>query len=681
MILLNNILYIEYADFIAAGWKEDAVKKANFRNGPYWMMIADPNDKRKVLVQFDTLRAKDKEKITIFFGNPYEFVAKVPIKKLVLPDPKADLFYSQYRYDGNKVLPFDHQVRYSLAASWLNMLTTVVDDKRIIKKELGISVEKFWQSVCDIIKADKIELPSSYLRLVSCNDSAIKKYKANGYQSLIDWRFGNKQAAKVGKTDEGFSPERYQQQVAVIRKLGRLHMNLDAVQITTIANQLFEKNGWSVLSSSTIANIIAQYMPAIISGKRGQKVYNSTVAMQVQRQRPNYPTYYWTLDGWNVELLYQDGSKYDNRLVMVVVLDAMNNYPVGYAIGDRENTELIRMALRNAIIHMQELFGATYRPWQLQSDRYGVKNLTPFYESITHIYTPAAVGNAKSKVIEPWFNYFNHKHCQLQYNWSGHNINSSKANQPNIEKLNEIKKQLPTKQGVIDQLNNFMLKERLSLVDIYKQQWQAMPVEDQVTLSPEDCLVVFGKAHTELNSITGLGLICTINCQKQVFDSFDPAFRALQFSTRFQVVYDPEDLTNVMAITEDGKQRFMLHNKMKVGMGYKNTTPDQLEYRSKINEFNKQRNEELVQTYLIDDAIVKEVLDNTPLSITNDDELALKLMLTDNYGQQKERLQDAKGLRKIADKAAAAEDAEQQANWQKLQQDYLINKTDINQYL
>jgi hypothetical protein len=35
---------------------------------------------------------------------------------------------------------------------------------------------------------------------------------------------------------------------------------------------------------------------------------------------------------------------------MVVVLDAMNNYPVGYAIGDRENAELIRQANRNAML-------------------------------------------------------------------------------------------------------------------------------------------------------------------------------------------------------------------------------------------------------------------------------------------------------------------------------------------
>ena len=75
------------------------------------------------------------------------------------------------------------------------------------------------------------------------------------------------------------------------------------------------------------------------------------MSMQVKREAPKFPTYFWTLDGWTVELLYQDKDRYDNRLVMVVVLDAMNKYPVGYAIGERENAELIRQA-NLSLIHI-----------------------------------------------------------------------------------------------------------------------------------------------------------------------------------------------------------------------------------------------------------------------------------------------------------------------------------------
>jgi hypothetical protein len=58
-------------------------------------------------------------------------------------------------------------------------------------------------------------------------------------------------------------------------------------------------------------------------------------------------------------------------------------------------------------LHINELFGQPFRPWQIQSDHYALKQLTPFYQAMGHLHTPAAVGNAKSKVIEPYFNHIN----------------------------------------------------------------------------------------------------------------------------------------------------------------------------------------------------------------------------------------------------------------------------------
>ncbi|OAV64155.1 hypothetical protein Barb4_04382 [Bacteroidales bacterium Barb4] len=59
--------------------------------------------------------------------------------------------------------------------------------------------------------------------------------------------------------------------------------------------------------------------------------------------------------------------------------------------------------------HVRELFGGYYKPWQIQSDNYQKKNLTPFYQSCTEYYTPAAVGNAKAKMIEPFFHRWNNE--------------------------------------------------------------------------------------------------------------------------------------------------------------------------------------------------------------------------------------------------------------------------------
>lgn len=677
MKLIDNILYIEFADFISAGWKDAAVLNANFRNGAYWRMIRNPDDKRKPLVQYDTLRQAHKEKLIQHFGNPYEFIAKEPIRQMLVFDAKAEAFYNAYRYDG-KTLPLEHKVKYTTAASWLNLVSRLNADKRLIKKELNLTLEKFWISVCDIIKADGIELPSSYNRLLA----KIKEYQDSGYACLIDWRFGNKNTAKIGKSADGFDTELYEKQTAIIRKAASLPQNFDAMQIANAVNTIFEKQGWPSISHATVYNIIKANNHLTLPGRRGKREWSSQIAMQHLRKRPEMPLHFLSLDGWTVELLYQDGNTYHNRLVAVIVIDTLNDYPIGYAIGDRENTDLIRQANRNAMTHIHELFGEYYQPFQLQSDNYGLKNLTPFYRAMGHLHTPAAVGNAKAKPIEPYFNLLNKRYFQRFPNWSGFNTTSRKENQPNTEFLDKIKTTFPDKQGVIKQIEMVIAQDRKSKIDAYMQAWRNTPDTEKLVMSKEDRLMVYGRPTNYTNSITGMGLTITIGGEKMIYDSFDPAFRALNH-IKWQVVFDECDTEQILAISEDDKRRFVLDRKRALPMDVRSMTPDDHEFHSKITQFNKTRMEEIVQTYISDAEVVNEVIGSSNLNIEDYNEAAIKLMFTYN-GQQKEAIQNAKGLKTVQakiEKEDAAIAQNDNKTWQQLQDEYLENKTDYNQYL
>ena len=147
------------------------------------------------------------------------------------------------------------------------------------------------------------------------------------------------------------------------------------------------------------------------------------------------PMLYWSIDGWDAELYYRRSVTdkkghtvvtYNNRLTIVVVLDPCGDYPVGYAIGERESPELIRTALRNAVNHTEQLFGQRYRTGQLQSDHYALKNLAPVYGVVGEKVTPARVGNAKAKVVEPYFRRLNKNYCQYMRNWSGFGLTARK---------------------------------------------------------------------------------------------------------------------------------------------------------------------------------------------------------------------------------------------------------------
>ncbi len=678
MKIVENQLFLEFKECNALGIPERTLKE--------WkepLKISDPADARYKLINYELLQDKYKILVRAKFGNPYEHVVKEPIKKLVRKDFKAEEFFEKFELENGSRLPKqprNYVQEYSTAASWLNMIVETLSNKLILKKQLHISLEQFWKNTCELIEVFKVELPSSERNL----RERVKEYKLKGYECLVSKKFGNSNSMKVGKTMDGtIDADVAAKQIAMIRRAASLHQNFTPEEIAINVNPVFKKNDWQMLSRATISNILDANKHIITPGRAGTRIYNSTIARQVVRERPHHPLQYVTLDGWTVELLYQDENGFDNRLVAVIVLDVMNNYPLGYAIGDRENVELIRAACRNAIAHAKDLFGDNYRPWQIQSDHYGMKALTPFYEAMGHLFTPAAVGNAKSKVIEPFFKDLNKKYCKYYPNWSGFNINSRKENQPNSEYLDKIKRSFPDKKGCELQIKQVIECERKVKRIEYMEAWVTMPPDlKPALLDTKQLINVYGKSTGYLNTITGRGLLPTIEGEKLIYDSFEPEFRALQH-LKWRVTYLPDNLEKIVATSEDGKCSFLLDQTKTVGMGFMNRNEGDTDYVAKINQFNKNRKEEIIDTYARDAALVEDIMRSTPLSMTDENETRIKLMFTQN-GQQKERLQDAKHLghaRKINANREHKDLKREEKSLLEKQVEYLDSKQNFEEYL
>ena len=81
MKLIENKLYIEFSELVDCGFPIGTVKSAQFRNSNSWKFIDDPDDKRKVLSEYESMKPTYKEKVIAKYGNPYEYLAKVQIKK------------------------------------------------------------------------------------------------------------------------------------------------------------------------------------------------------------------------------------------------------------------------------------------------------------------------------------------------------------------------------------------------------------------------------------------------------------------------------------------------------------------------------------------------------------------------------------------------------------------------
>ena len=604
------------------------------------------------LIEFDSMRRDIRDKYVEVYGDPRKSQDMPGIlESTIQHDERAYSYYSAYRYgeDLELALPAEKVEEYTLNARVCNAVIRLKNNKRTLKVGAGNIRIDVWGNLCKLANELRDKPNTIYAHTLPANPARfkakVKQFEKEGYYCLIHKGFGNKNTAKIDDD----------QKQALIHKLLSSPNNMDNEQVRMMFNLVADKMGWAkVKSAITIANWRKSYDLTTYAGRRGVQALRNTHTMQVKRSAPKSPLLYWTLDGWDVELLYQkrqltkDGgyvTTYHNRLTMVVVLDPCNKYPMGYAIGTHESPALIREALTNAIRHTVELFGNRYKPMQLQSDNYQKKLMVPFYEAMSTHYTPAALKNAKSKVVEPYFKYLNKNYCQLMFkdNWSGFGITSRQELQPNTEWLNKVRKDIPDEAGCRQQIITMMEAERAKKREKFMQAWINTPAEDKILFPDAEYLFLMGERSEHCNTITGKGLKITINGQELTYDSFDTRLRN-QLNESWVVRYDPEDLSTVLVSNatrtldnkvkeEIGNLQFMLVSKVIVPMALREQRREHFEYRAEVSKFNKELENNILNKMTAVQETVEELFEANP-QLEN---TLAKLVICDSRGQHKDQ--------------------------------------------
>lgn len=555
-----------------------------------------------------------------------------PFVESIEPDGAALDFYQRHQFGDGKYLPMDKQTEYANNAAVLNAFRLVLeqsDSQHRKQSKRCISKAEFWrkaaQALPRIADAFPHTLPENPRRL----QEKFNQYMREGYGALITGKYGTRNAAKIDDDTK---------ESLLIRLISDAR-NLDNAQIARIYNVVAETQGWKTITGAAVGVWREKHDLVTAGGRLGATRFRNQKSMQVKRTRPELPLLYCTIDGWVAELLYQKVNErngtitYTNRLTIVLVLDPCINYPIGYAIGERETPELIKAALRNAANHTAELFGRRYRFNQLQSDNYGRGNLSPIYQIMGEKYTPARAHNAKSKVIEPFFNQFNRKYCQLCKNWSGFGITSNKDLQPNSEFLNKHRHDFPTEEGCRQQLAAFVERERAEKRAEYVKLFAKLPKERRLPLSDEQYLLTFGADTGYRNALEGVGLRPTIGGIKRDYDCFDPKFREYAH-VRWAVKYDPDNLDHVLAVNEDGTLRFMLERKHVQPMALADRREGDAEQLARVREFNRQLENDITERLALASNRVEQLFNDNPQL-----DVAARLLLCDSRGQNKNNKQ------------------------------------------
>ena len=634
-------------------------------NRGYLVLMRRASNGSPALIEFDTMEEKVKQEYIRIYGDPREEVErnKMGILESTMKYNEAAFTYFsvEYRDELGRKLSAEKASLYTLQARILDAVLYLAGEK---KREIGGGNTRIdiWAKLSDMVN-DLLAIRNSqgeqrYVHKLPSSGKTLKRkadqYAKNGWESLVHKNRGNRNAVKV--MDERME--------AVMHKLLSQHMNLNNVQIMDKYNEVAGLMQMPLIKSPvTVDKYRKQMESTTLAHQRGSKAFRNKLEMQIKRSAPETALTYWTLDGWDVELVYQKQilkvgdngvrhkrTTYDNRKTVVMVIDACCKYPIGYAIGDRECTALIREALRNAVRHTKELFGNRYKPLQLQSDNYQKKVMTPFYQAMTKYYTPAAVGNAKSKIIEPYFNEINREYCQMQPNWSGHNITAKPDNQPNIEIANQNRRIIPTEDECLEQIHEIVRKERAKKIEAYMKAWANTPDERKMPFCDEEYLMLMGESSGRTNRLTGQGLMLEMMGERINYETFNMEIRE-HYNEDWVVRYDPQDLSQVLIVNavstkghrvkeEVGNLAYMMQRTMKVPMALVDQKPEHFEYRKKVASFNADFERKYVEKQNKVDEILGVMREELPALGKN--RLLERALITDSRGQHKDRRYDAR---------------------------------------
>lgn len=578
------------------------------------------------LVAYDSMPERFRRKVEAIIRDPRKAAQLNEIETMIEHSASASAYFGGYTTDGERHLPAEKRREYYADAIVLDAVNNLINQRSGKRRALGHAASRMWDTIAEEVQdIDRSKYPHDLPSNPRSLERKMKSYLKDGYETLIHKNYlGKSNATKIDTEDKEM----------ILGTLASDPRNLDNEKVARLYNAVAEAKGWKPITGYTVAGWRKKNDTLIYARRRGAHNFMNNKTMQVKRRAPEHPLSLFVVDGWDVELMYQDVNDkgvttYTNRLCAVIVIDACCKYPVGYAIGKHESSSLIKEAMRDSLRHTEELFGQMMRPSQIQTDNYARTALTPVYQSMCEHYTPASVGNAKAKIIERWFKYFNTKYCQMQVNWSGFGVTSRKESQPNGDFLSSQKKSFPDFDGVREQIRAFISAERAELRDTYVGKYKAMPADRRCPMPYDQYLLTFGMATSRPALLQGSGLNVTINGVKRTYDCFDPSFRR-HSSEKWTVRYDPVDTSSAIAVNADETLRYQIEEKYVQPMALADRTEGDGEQLARVRQYNDVLRTQIageISQYTRRAADVVRELRNDTLN---------KFLITDSRGQHKD---------------------------------------------
>jgi transposase InsO family protein len=407
-------------------------------------------------------------------------------------------------------------------------------------------------------------------------------------KSLISKKYGNSNSSKLTEEQEALL-------IQIYAEPNKPNFEQTWMMYLRRASEKVSTGEWSekcLISARTVKRFLTR--PDIeqlwFPSRHGLQAYRKDFEMITKRTAASFANAMWVGDGTPVHRYYFDPKTKQNyaRLNVFPVLDAHSWCVLGFFLSWKETAAAVKGAFRAAC----NLSG--YVPHQIQYDNSSALKSFDAQQCLSALspnLTPAAVGNSRSKIIEPFFKHFNEQVLRFRTGFTGSPVMGSNINsKPNPEylahlvKTNQIK---PIEQAIQEIHEDFsiwnhriMKKYGKSPLDRYKESIRAT-MDKQRPYTPQIEIDAFytmpgnmrqvkvieeGKARQRQSFFpkafpyTNRGIELEINKQEYTFLIDDPEFNSRYIGSKFQIKYDPEDLSKGVYLYQDDEP-FLLNGK------------------------------------------------------------------------------------------------------------------------
>jgi hypothetical protein len=403
-------------------------------------------------------------------------------------------------------------------------------------------------------------------------------------KSLISKKYGNSNTSKLSEEQEALL-------IQIYAEPNKPNFEQTWMMYLRQASEKVSAGEWSekcLISARTVKRFLTR--PDIeqlwYPSRHGLQPYRNKFEVVTKRKPASMANAMWVIDGSPIHRYYFDPatSRAYSRLNAFVILDAHSWAVLGFFVSENEDTDAVIGALRAACTLSQHL------PHQIQFDN--SKAITSYHAQqcmnalAPGHCTPTIVGNARAKIIEPFFKQFNEQVLRFRVGYTPTPTNRSINNQPNREALAQMVKDkliISREQAITELHEDFTIwnnrpfkKDGKSPLDRYRASMKATtdrqrPYTEQAQIEAfytmpgnlrQEKVMENGKQRQlsrffpKEYAYTNNGITMILDKEPHTFQVDDVEFNARYIGSKFNIKYDPQEVNKIYLYKDAEPFRF-----------------------------------------------------------------------------------------------------------------------------